>query len=104
MTRGKMIGLVGLAAMLASCVGTAEKAPRAPAASVLPELSKEQKMDLGRQHKTAADLYKALHDQAKGGQNLAWDALPDWSGVYSRPPLNGFTFDPDQPQGSLPTA
>jgi hypothetical protein len=30
--------------------------------------------------------------------------LPDWTGVYSRPPLNGFTFDPDQPQGALPTA
>jgi len=106
MTRGKKtIGLLGLAALLTACSGpTAEKAPPAPAAAVLPEWTREQKMDLGRQHKTAEELYKALKDQAKGGHKLAWDAMPDWSGVYSRPPLNGFTYDPDQPVGGLPTA
>ncbi len=105
MTRGKMtIGLWGLAALLTACSGTAETAAPGPAAALLPELSKEQKMDLGRQHKTAEELYQALKDQAKGGQKLSWNALPDWTGVYSRPPINNFTFDPDQPEGGLPTA
>src|SRR5689334_17223236 len=72
MTRGtKSICLLSLAALLASCAGTAEKAaPAAPAASVLPEWTREQKVDLGRQHKTAEELYKALKEQAKGGQKL----------------------------------
>jgi len=104
MTRARIIGLLCLAALLAACSGTAEKAAPAPAASVLPEWTKEQKMELGRQHKTAEELYKALQDQAKGGQKLAWNAMPDWSGIYSRPPLNNFTFDPAQPEGGLPTA
>src|SRR4030095_12973374 len=29
---------------------------------------------------------------------------PDWSGVYSRPAKNNFTFDPDQPPGGPSTA
>ena len=105
MKRGKIIiCLMSLAALLTACSGTAEKTAPAPAASVLSEWTKEQKMELGRQHKTAEELYKALKEQAKGGQKLAWNALPDWSGIYSRPPLNGFTFDPAQPEGGLPTA
>jgi hypothetical protein len=59
---------------------------------------------LGRQHKTAQALYDALKAEAKGGQALAWAALPDWSGVYSRPANKGFTFDPDLPEGVLTTA
>ena len=61
-------------------------------------------IDLGRQHKTAAELYQALRDQAKGGQRLAWNSLPDWSGVYTRAPVAGFAFDPDQPPDGVPTA
>src|SRR5437763_10194383 len=100
MTRGKkLIGFLGLAASLAACSAPAEKAAPAPAASVLPEWTKEQKMEMGRQHKSAADLYRALRDQAKGGQKLAWNAMPDWSGLYSRPAINNFTFDPAQPEG-----
>ena len=52
----------------------------------------------------AADLYQALREEAKGGQRLAWNSLPDWSGVYTRAPVAGFTFDPDQPPDGLPTA
>lgn len=69
-----------------------------------PERTGEQMIDLGRQHKTAADLYRVLREEAKGGQRLAWTSLPDWSGVYTRAPVPGFTFDPDQPPGGLPTA
>src|SRR5262249_3971748 len=69
-----------------------------------PTRTKEQKMNLGRQHNSAAELYRALQDEAKGGQHLAWTILPDWSGVYTRAPVAGFAFDPEQPPDGLPTA
>ena len=75
----------------------------APAGS-LPQRTKEQNADLGRQHKTAWDLYQALKAEAKGGQRLTPAAMPDWSGVYSRPADKGFTFDPDTPAGAVTTA
>jgi hypothetical protein len=101
--RQEAIAILSLAVMLTGC-SAAEQAPAGPPASVLPELTKEQKVELGRQHKTAEALYKALREQAKGGRKLAWNAMPDWSGVYSRPAISGFTFDPDQPKDSLSTA
>jgi hypothetical protein len=55
-------------------------------------------------HKTAGDLFKALRDEAKGGQKLEWNRLPDWSGVYSRPLDKGFNFDLDQPKDVQTTA
>ncbi|HLG59341.1 MAG TPA: hypothetical protein VI485_28640 [Vicinamibacterales bacterium] len=70
----------------------------------LPDRTKEQNTELGRKYKAAAELYQALHDEAKGGRRLEWSRLPDWSGVYSRPAVAGFAFDPAQPQGGLPTA
>jgi len=66
--------------------------------------TKAEMIDLGKQHKTAAEFYQALKDQAKGGQRLEWARMPDWSGVYTRVPAPGFAFDPDQPAGGLPTA
>ena len=69
-----------------------------------PQRTKEQNVALGRQHETAADLYHALRDEAAGGQRLAWTALPDWSSVYTRAPVPHFVFDPDQPEGGLPSA
>ncbi|PYS27096.1 MAG: hypothetical protein DMG11_17535 [Acidobacteria bacterium] len=74
------------------------------AATPAPERTKEQMIDLGRQHKTASELYRALREQAKGGQRLASNSMPDWSGVYTRAPIPGFAFDPDQPPDGLPTA
>ena len=68
-----------------------------------PPLDKAALTELGRQHKTAADLYRALRERARGGQRLAWSRMPDWSGVYTRA-RGGITFDPDQPRGGLPTA
>jgi hypothetical protein len=105
MTFGKRtLGLFAFA-LLSACSGKMESvAPAGPPAGVLPEWTKEQKVELGRSHKSAEELYNYLKDQAKGGQKLAWAAMPDWSGVYSRPPINGFTFDPEQPVGGLPTA
>lgn len=75
----------------------------APAGS-LPQRTKEQNAELGRQHKTAWDLYQALKAEAKDGQRLTPATMPDWSGVYSRPADKGFTFDPDTPAGVLTTA
>ncbi len=36
---------------------------------------------LGEQHRTAWDLYKALEQQADGGQRLNPARLPDWTGI-----------------------
>ena len=69
-----------------------------------PVRTKEQMIELGRQHKTAEALYLALKEEAKDGHRLEWSKLPDWSGVYTRAPVAGFAFDPDTPPGGLPTA
>jgi hypothetical protein len=45
-----------------------------------------------------------LRAQAKGGQPLNWTSLPDWRGVYTRAPVAGFAFDPETPEGGVPTA
>jgi hypothetical protein len=102
MTRALAVVPVLLAAISAACSGTSSTSQ--PTQPQRPERSKEEKIELGRQHKTAADLYQALRAEAKGGQPLAWTALPDWSGVYTRRPAAGFAFDQDQQPGSLPTA
>jgi hypothetical protein len=72
------------------------------AAIDLPQ-DKAQLTELGRQHRTAWDLYKAFEQQAGGGQRLRAEQLPDWSGVYSRGGAI-FNFDPDQGRSRLPTA
>jgi hypothetical protein len=72
------------------------------AAIDLPQ-DKAQLTALGRQHRTAWDLYKAFEQQASGGQRLRAEQLPDWSGVYSRGGAI-FNFDPDQGRSRLPTA
>ena len=38
----------------------------------------------GQQYESAWDLYSALEAAAEGGQPLAWDNLPDWSGIHTR--------------------
>ena len=95
---------LAVTAWLSAC--STASAPRlAPAANAgMPEQTKEQMAGLAREHKTAWDLYQALKDKANGGQRLTSANLPDWSGVYTRAPVPGFAFDPDQPPGGLPTA
>src|SRR5688572_8812388 len=51
---------------------------------------------LGKEHRTAEDLYKAFQTAANGGQRLNPARLPDWTGVYSR---SGVLFNWDQDQG-----
>jgi hypothetical protein len=88
---------VSLAALLLAA------APPRDAAAQDAAAEKARMAQLGRQHGTAADLYAALVSEARGGRRLAWDALPDWRGVYTRA-RGGITFDPDQPPGGRPTA
>jgi hypothetical protein len=68
-----------------------------------PAATKARMVELGRSHRTASDLYAALREQARGGTRLTYSRLPDWTGVYTRA-RGGITYDPDQPQGALPTA
>src|SRR5262245_43041238 len=94
------MALLALAVFVPACAG-----PDKPSATAeKPERTKEQLIALGVQHKTATELYQALKEEAKGGQRLAWNAMPDWTGVYTRAPVEGFTYDPDQPRGGKPTA
>lgn len=98
---------VALAAWMAGCGGapaTGRDEGTAPPAGLIPARSREQQIALGKAHRTAWDLYQALKAEAKGGQRLLWTNLPDWSGVYSRPAVRFFAFDPDMPEGVLTTA
>ena len=98
-------GLLALAMLPSACSTPKVDAPTLEnTVAQKPERTREQLIDLGRQHKTAADLYQALREQAKGGQRMALNSLPDWSGVYTRAPVAGFAFDPNQPPDGLPTA
>jgi hypothetical protein len=97
------VPLLVMAVLLSHC-GSADQPQAGTAGVQTSEPGREQLIELGRQHKSAADLYQALREQAKGGQRLSSSSLPDWSGVYTRKPVPGFTFDPDQPPGGLPTA
>jgi hypothetical protein len=98
-------GSLLFAALVAACSGasTSSTTPAAPQANI-PVRTKEQLVELGRRHKTAADLYRALRDEAKGGQRLTPASVPDWRGVYTRAPIPGFAFDSDQPPDGLPPA
>jgi hypothetical protein len=93
--------LLTLPILITAC-GTAQ-APGGPPPAITPTRTREQNIELGRQHKTAEDLYNALKQEAKGGKKLEWNRLPDWSGVYSRPLDKGFAFDIDQPK-DVPTS
>jgi hypothetical protein len=97
------IALVFAAGLLTACVSASEQ-PAQTTGDPGAQPTKEQLVELGRQHKSASDLYQALREQAKGGQRLSPASLPDWTGVYTRKVVPGFPFDLDQSPGSLPTA
>src|SRR5688572_6116807 len=89
--------------LVASCT-TANAPTGNPAQPRQQEPTRDENIALGRQYKTAAELYQALRDQSSAGQPLNWTNLPDWRGVYTRAPVAGFAFDPDTPEGGPPTA
>ncbi|HEU4619503.1 MAG TPA: hypothetical protein VFV10_15810 [Gammaproteobacteria bacterium] len=63
---------------------------------------KEAMIRLGLEHATAAELFAALRRDAHGGAPLRADAMPDWTGLWTRvgPPF----YDPDQKPTELTTA
>jgi len=103
---GRGIGAVTLAALtvLLSACGTSVAPTPGPAESKIPDHTKERNIALGLAHKTAAELYDALKQEAGGGTRLNPSGLPDWTGVYTRASVNGFAFDADQAPGGLPPA
>ena len=64
---------------------------------------KQAMIEKGLQYETSWDLYQALKEEAGGGERLAWNTIPDWSGVFTRT-RGGLNFDPDQLPDGLPTA
>jgi len=109
MTRTMSSALAAAAVLMCASACTTANAPTSviapgPPAGLIAQRTKEQYVELGRQHKSAWDLYQALKAEAKGGQALTPGTVPDWSGVYSRPADKNFTFDPDLPPGVLTTA
>jgi hypothetical protein len=86
------LALAGATALLVSTIDAQD-----------PAETRQRLADLGRQHKTAADLYEALKADADGGRRLNPTRLPDWTGIYTRA-RGGITYDPDQPRGGPPTA
>jgi hypothetical protein len=91
--------LCAVAAMLVVWVGV----PASVLAAIRLPATKAEMTELGRQHRTASELYKALRQQASGGKKLAAAELPDWTGIYTRGGII-FNFDPDQGRNRLPTA
>jgi hypothetical protein len=90
--------------MLTSSCTTADAPTTNPVVSQQPERTKEENIALGRTHATAEQLFRALRAQAENRRAPGWTNPPDWSGVYTRAPVAGFAFDPEQPEGGLPTA
>jgi hypothetical protein len=106
-TRCIKVTVTSLVALASAALVQACAAPEAPSAgprSRIPQRSKDEQIELGLQHRTAAELFEALKQEADGGRRLDPANLPDWSGVYTRAPVRGFAFDPDQPPGELSTA
>ncbi len=86
------VALVATTALLISSIGAQDSST-----------DRERKIALGRQHKTAEALYRALKEQANGGRRLSPTSLPDWTGVYTRA-RGGISYDPDQAPGTPPAA
>lgn len=93
---------VGVVFRAALVVAAAAYATAAFAAIELPA-DKAGLVALGKEHRTAFELYKAFERQANGGQRLNPSRLPDWRGVYSRQGVL-FNFDQDQGRERLATA
>ena len=65
-----------------------------------PSPEKQAMIDLGIEHGTARDLYEYFRSEADGDGTLAWEDVPDWSGVWTR---ETFVFFWDGDQGTMDT-
>lgn len=61
-------------------------------------------IELGKQYATAFALYQELQRRANGGERLTQGAVPNWSGVWSRPIEYVGLFDSTQDPAAAPTA
>jgi len=90
--------------VVAATIALCATVPASAFAAIRLPATKAEMTELGRQHRTASDLYKALRQQANGGKKLSGAELPDWTGIYTRSVPVLFDFDPDQGRNRLPTA
>jgi hypothetical protein len=91
-------------AVLVAAASAASAATAQPTAAPAPSAEKQRMIDLGVEHKTAADLYAYFKKQANGGQALTWRSIPDWTGIWTRE-ASPFFWDPDQGSPTaMPTA
>ena len=65
-----------------------------------PSPEKQAMIDLGIEHETARGLYEYFRSEAGGDGTLAWEDVPDWSGVWTR---ETFVFFWDGDQGTMDT-
>ncbi len=65
-----------------------------------PSPEKQAMIDLGIEHETARGLYEYFRSEADGDGTLAWEDVPDWSGVWTR---ETFVFFWDGDQGTMDT-
>ena len=65
-----------------------------------PSPEKQAMIDLGIEHGTARGLYDHFRGEADGDGTLAWEDVPDWSGVWTR---ETFVFFWDGDQGTMDT-
>ena len=90
--RPRDLRIVSLCLATLAALGACSPAPKnqaaAPAADAAP-------LPPVGTYATSDEHYDALKKAASGGQKLAWDKLPDWSGIWTRK-MEGpvFAFDP----------
>jgi len=99
--KARVAAALACAAAATACAALAVAQPAGRVVEPTPE--KQRMIDLGVEHGTAWDLYQHLKEQAGGGETLSWERIPDWTGVWTRE-ASPFFWDPDQTEGTLPTA
>ena len=91
---------LGAALILAGGAMPLEQAAAQRQAPPPPSPEKQAMIDLGIEHETARGLYEYFRSEADGDGTLAWEDVPDWSGVWTR---ETFVFFWDGDQGTMDT-
>lgn len=94
-----LLGMILLAGVM--CIPCGVTTAEDTAAEVM---HKEKMRALGLRYHTAWDLYQGLKQAAGDSKPLAWNRIPDWSGLYTRAG-SVWSYDPDMgDQSELATA
>lgn len=91
---------LGAALILAGGAMPLEQAAAQRQAPPPPSPEKQAMIDLGIEHETSRGLYEYFRSEADGDGTLAWEDVPDWSGVWTR---ETFVFFWDGDQGTMDT-